>query len=399
MASHTELKLVSQTNFTALLGNVNNTSDANKPISGDVSTALSNKVDKVSGKGLSEADITAAEKLLITHSNKVALDAVAGTNTGDQDLSGKVDKITGSSLLADGEITRLAAITGTNTGDQDLTGKVDKVTGSSLITDASITRLANTQGTNTGDQDLSSFATTTAVTAAIDLAVVGLYDDRGNYTASVGGSYPTTGGSAKVGSYMGSIIGDVLVGDIWIVASTGTLPGPDSTTLNVEPGDMIRALFNAPANSGANWAIIQANIGYVTENSANKENVSFAASSVKYPTIDLLNTGLGTKQATLTIGISGNIKTINGDSILGSGDLVVNSVKYHRKTAIFAGAQNGTNTAFTVTHDLSTDSEQAFQNGMLLRVGATHDYTLVGRVFTFNTAPAASDALVFYGVH
>ena len=36
-----------------------------------------------------------------------------------------------------------------------LDGKVDKVTGSSLIADTSITRLANTSGTNTGDQDIN----------------------------------------------------------------------------------------------------------------------------------------------------------------------------------------------------------------------------------------------------
>lgn len=41
--------------------------------------------------------------------------------------------------------------------DSAILSKVDKVTGSSLITDASILRLANTSGTNTGDQNLSGF--------------------------------------------------------------------------------------------------------------------------------------------------------------------------------------------------------------------------------------------------
>lgn len=44
------------------LGNVDNTSDANKPVSTAQQTALNNKVDKVSGKGLSTNDYTAAEK-------------------------------------------------------------------------------------------------------------------------------------------------------------------------------------------------------------------------------------------------------------------------------------------------------------------------------------------------
>ena len=44
------------------LGSVDNTSDANKPVSTATQTALNGKVDKVSGKGLSTEDYTSAEK-------------------------------------------------------------------------------------------------------------------------------------------------------------------------------------------------------------------------------------------------------------------------------------------------------------------------------------------------
>ena len=44
------------------LGNVDNTSDLNKPISTATQSALNNKVDKVTGKGLSTEDYTTAEK-------------------------------------------------------------------------------------------------------------------------------------------------------------------------------------------------------------------------------------------------------------------------------------------------------------------------------------------------
>lgn len=44
------------------LGSVDNTSDANKPISTAAQTALNNKVDKVTGKGLSTNDYTSNEK-------------------------------------------------------------------------------------------------------------------------------------------------------------------------------------------------------------------------------------------------------------------------------------------------------------------------------------------------
>ena len=44
------------------LGNVDNTADTDKPISTAAQTALDNKVDKITGKGLSEANFTDAEK-------------------------------------------------------------------------------------------------------------------------------------------------------------------------------------------------------------------------------------------------------------------------------------------------------------------------------------------------
>lgn len=58
------------------LGNVDNTSDANKPISTATQTALDNKVDKVTGKGLSTNDFTTTEK------NKLSgIEAGAQVNT------------------------------------------------------------------------------------------------------------------------------------------------------------------------------------------------------------------------------------------------------------------------------------------------------------------------------
>lgn len=64
------------------LGNVDNTSDLNKPISTATQTALDNKVDKEAGSRL----ITSAESTLLGNTS--------GTNTGDQDLSGYQTTIT-----------------------------------------------------------------------------------------------------------------------------------------------------------------------------------------------------------------------------------------------------------------------------------------------------------------
>lgn len=81
------------------LGNVDNTSDANKPVSTAQQAALDGKVDKVSGKGLSTNDFTNTYKSNVdantsarhTHSNKEILDATSAAFTSD--LKTKLDSI------------------------------------------------------------------------------------------------------------------------------------------------------------------------------------------------------------------------------------------------------------------------------------------------------------------
>ena len=72
------------------LGNVDNTSDANKPISTATQAALDRKVDKVTGKGLSTNDYTDADKAKL---GDLPTDAELTA-----ELAGKVDKETGKGL-------------------------------------------------------------------------------------------------------------------------------------------------------------------------------------------------------------------------------------------------------------------------------------------------------------
>lgn len=196
---------------------------------------------------------------------------------------------------------------------------------------------------------------TTYTKAETDALVVGLLDDRGNFDAS-GGAYPTSGGSGAAGA--------ILKGDIWIISVAGTLP----TGQVVEVGDQIRALVDTPANTQTNWAISQSNIGYVPENSANKTtNPASYASDILFftaravarflnefwtsilpskttpvntdgflindsedggtATIKLLSwTNFKNALAVIfqpTLNSGTNIKTVNGNSLLGSGDLTI----------------------------------------------------------------------------
>ncbi len=121
------------------------------------------------------------------------------------------------------------------------------------------------------------------LTAYVDASVVGLLDDRGNYDAS-GNNYPSSGGSGSGGA--------INKGDIWVVSVPGVLNGVD-----VLAGDQIRALVDNPSNPG-DWAISEANIGYVPENVVNKDTDSTMAadSDVKYPSQKAVKTALALKK-------------------------------------------------------------------------------------------------------
>lgn len=116
----------------------------------------------------------------------------------------------------------------------------------------------------------SEKASTTYVDSSIASAVAGLMDYRGIFDASVN-AYPSSGGSGTAGA--------ILKSDFWIVSVAGTLP----TGLIVEAGDLIIAKIDTPGNTQANWNIVQYNIGYTPENSANKDNGPIASSTTKYP--------------------------------------------------------------------------------------------------------------------
>jgi len=72
-------------------------------------------------------------------------------------------------------------------------------------------------------------------------SVVGLWDDRGNYDASVN-VFPSTGGSGTAGA--------ILKADIWLIIIGGTLGGQA-----VVAGQTVRALVDTPGQIVGNWAI------------------------------------------------------------------------------------------------------------------------------------------------
>ena len=123
------------------LGNVDNTSDANKPISSATQTALDGKVDE-------NAAITGATK------TKIAYDAKGLVTSGADATTADIADSTDKRYVTDADLTVLGNTSGTNTGDQILPTR-DSL---GLDTDDTVT-FANLSGTNTGDETQTTIKT------------------------------------------------------------------------------------------------------------------------------------------------------------------------------------------------------------------------------------------------
>lgn len=53
------------------------------------------------------------------------------------------------------------------------------------------------------------------------------------------------------------------------------------------------------------------------------------------------------------------------------------------------GTKDGTNKVFTLAFEPIKNSEQVFKDGMYMRKGAAHDYTISGKTITFAEAPSS----------
>jgi len=118
-----------------------------------------------------------------------------------------------------------------------------------------------------------------------DGLVIGLVDDRGNFTPSATspGGYPLT--SSGLGG--SGVAGAIKKGDLWYVAANGFIG-----TTAVSVGTSVRALVDNPGSTATNWNILNVGLGYTSENQANKsiDVVTDAASDVKYPSVKAVKT-------------------------------------------------------------------------------------------------------------
>lgn len=130
-----------------------------------------------------------------------------------------------------------------------------------------------------------------------------------------------------------------------------------------------------------------------------EENINGFTKLRNLPLPDSVLQALSTKQAILVSGQ--NIKTINGSSLLGSGDISISgggggsaNLKIDYDYNI-VGAKDGMNTNFSTTSSYITGTTRVYLNGQRLTPGPEYDYLELNPTqISLFYAPVPSDRLI-----
>jgi len=292
------------------LGNVDNTTDLGKPISTQTQDALNERVDKNAPiVGATKTKITYDIKGLVTNGDDATTNDIADytnkrymTDAEKSKLSGLSNQVgdgvtvLGAGTLADPfvSVPGASGVYGPASSVDErivlfngVDGKLIKDSGK-LISDlqpAGSYELTTNKENTTLDTSTTKYPTNRLVKEYADALVVGLLDYRGAFDASVS-AYPITGGSGTAGA--------ILKGDMWIISVGGTMG-----TAVVQVGDSVIANVDTPGQTDAKWNVLNSNISYVPEDSANKvTSLSAGSTDVQYPSAKLVYDQLAGKIST-----------------------------------------------------------------------------------------------------
>jgi hypothetical protein len=193
--------------------------------------------------------------------------------------------------IADGDFVAKTA-SGNLTGITAGTGiSVSGTATNPIVAVTTPTQLTTNLSTNiiTDAANAVKYPNVPAVKTYVDGLTVGLLNDRGSYAPSSTspGPYPSTGGSGTAGA--------IMKGDIWYIRSNGYLG-----TTAVVTGASVRALVDSPGSTtDADWDILDAGLGFIPENSANRVLTGSSISSdptnpTNYPSVKALTEYLST---------------------------------------------------------------------------------------------------------
>jgi hypothetical protein len=269
------------------LNNVDNTSDANKPVSSAQQTALDAKqATLVSGTNIKTVNNTS-----LLGSGNITIAGGGGTWGS---ITGTLSNQTDLQTALDGKVDENTAITGATktkitydakglvtAGADATTADIADSSNKRYVTDANLTLIQNTSGTNTGDNAVNSLYSGLA-TSKQDTLVSGTNIKTVNSTSLLGS-------------------GDVAV-QATLVSGTN-IKTVNSTSLLGSGNISVAPATGIDATAIADGTVTSTEFQYINSLTSNAQ------------------TQIDGKQATLVSGT--NIKTINSTSLLGSGDIVI----------------------------------------------------------------------------
>ena len=263
----------------------------------------------------------------------VAWGAITGTLASQTDLNTALGtKVTGNTAITGATKTKITYDSKglVTVGADATTADIAASTNKNYVTDAQQTVITNTSGTNTGDQTLANTSDSTSHTATlsatggsiklvegsgITLTTTGTTADGIITIASTGG-----GGSGTVTSVAALTLGTSGTDLSSSVANGTTTP---VITLNVpDASATARGVISTSPQTIAGDKTFTGTTSGITKSMVGLSNVD-NTSDVNKPVSTATQTALNLKQDTLVSGT--NIKTINSNSILGSGNISISS--------------------------------------------------------------------------
>ena len=293
------------------LANVDNTSDANKPVSTAAQTALDSKVDKVSGKGLSTEDYTSAEKTKLNGIQAGAQVNVA-TNLGITGTGNTrtITSSTGTNVTVPVATTSTAGLMAT--GDKS---KLDGIAAGAQVNVA--TNLGQSRNATSYTVTSSTGSNTTLAAATTTNAGVFVAADKSKLDGIQAGAQVNVatnlGYTASTRVLTSSTGSNVTLPQV-TTSADGLMIAADKSKLNgIETG--------AQVNVGTNLGITgTGNTRTITSSTGTNTSITYSAADVGAPTttgggasgtwgINVTgNSGTTTKLATSrTIGLSGDV--------------------------------------------------------------------------------------------